>query len=206
MANPNKLTLCAYVRKSSLLFHGSFKQSLNESWWYLESYVLYCDECLSGSKSPSLARRSSDVKCNEYTLLLLFKIRQDCCSHHGNAIVALDDSLTEQLWKWNIRFLFVVKEHFLFSWQILWREWHKSIWAKIVLENVYWHATNVINKKLITLNYYIWQWLAIILFLYLSSNYLYKARDFKYRAGHWVFVRPAWPDGTFWSVPFGVSF
>ena len=146
------------MRKSSLLFHGSFKQSLNESWWYLESYVLYCDECLSGSKSPSLARRSSDVKCNEYTLLLLFKIRQDCCTHHGNVIVALDDSLTEQIWKWNIRFLFVVKEHFLFSWQILWREWHKSIWAKIVLENVYWHATNVINKKLITLNYYIWQW------------------------------------------------
>ena len=140
---------------------------------------VYCDECLSGSKSPSLARRSSDVKCNEYTLLLLFKIRQDCCSHHGNAIVALDDSLTEQLWKWNIRFSFVVKEHFLFSWQILWREWHKSIWAKIVLENVYWHATNVINKKLITLNYYIWQLLAIILFLYLSSNYLYKARDFE---------------------------
>ena len=32
------------------------------------------------------------------------------------------------------------------------------------------------------------------------------ARDFKYRAWHRVFVRPAWPEDTFWSVPFGVSF
>ena len=41
---------------------------------------------------------------------------------------------------------------------------------------------------------------------FVPSNYLYKARDFKYRAWHRVFVRPAWPEDTFWSVPFGVSF
>ena len=38
------------------------------------------------------------------------------------------------------------------------------------------------------------------------SNYLYKARDFKYRAWHRVFVRPAWPEDTFLSEPFDVSF
>ena len=38
-----------------------------------------------------------------------------------------------------------------------------------------------------------------------SSNYIYNPHDFKHRVRHCVFVRPAYQDDTFWSVPFGVS-